>query len=658
MKFSLRKMHLAVIPLLMLILLTWPAINMWATPGSSGIFRVMYSLGVIGWAGIVSRLMVAHRRGEFANWLAKTKNLRSNKLIIGLAIALLWLITRVILRLGLSAFANIPLVLIVGVGLAAIAGTAWLISLRVEQPDNQPVPQETSGQKGTTQYWKATLAAPIVLFTLAYLAIALLRMGYPFELEWMEGGSYLKLMRVVDGLPLYTAPSITYIPYIYMPLYYYLSSLAALLIGPSFAALRVVSFVASIGCMVLIFAFIKRETGSSFCGFLGVGFFNATFAEGGAWIDIGRVDALATFLVIAVIFVMRGKRDLPHALLASVLIALAFLAKQTMLLAILPLLAYSLIGNWRYSLILTLTTGVLIVSSVIVLDMTSGNWFSYYIFGLPARHEVVTAVLYWFWINDMWLPLAVLLVLAFSLTPNSPAFRIRAWRRWIEWLHNPDLFYLAMLAGVIGTAWAGKLASGGVNNVLIPAHAGLAMAAGVAFSKVLHRYTKEEGPQNSRVITLVSAAILIQCATLLYNPMVYIPTAEDIKAGNHIVETIRAIDGDVLFTRASYLGKLAGKPVFDIVSIPDLIGVYGSDPSPEGLAIMEDLKQDIREQRYAAILVESADIPLESPNKDLLPLIQAYYQKAPPLISDPDAFWTRAGTHMRPDQLYVRVPEQ
>jgi hypothetical protein len=409
--------------------------------------------------------------------------------------------------------------------------------------------------------------------------------------------------------------------------------------------------------MIVILAFIKRETGSVFCGLLGVGLFTATFAEGGAWLDIGRVDALATFFVLATIFTMRGKHTLPHALLASVLILLAFLTKQTMLLAILPLLAYSLLSSWRYGLTLIFITGALVASSVVILNATSDGWFSYYIFGLPARHEVIKAVLYWFWINDMWLPLAALLVLAFSLTPKMPAFHIQAWRQWAQWLRSPNLFYLAMLAGVIGTAWAGKLASGGVNNVLIPAHAGLAIAVGVAFGKMMHRSTKEGSLLASTTVTLVSAALLVQFATLLYNPVAYIPTAKDVDAGNYIVETIRTIEGDVLILRASYLGEMAKKPAFDIVSIPDLIGVYGSDASPEGLAIMEELKKNIREQRYGAILFESADIPLDPPNSDLLPLIETYYQKEPLLLTDPDAFWTRAGTRMRPDQLYLRSSE-
>ena len=45
------------------------------------------------------------------------------------------------------------------------------------------------------------------------------RLGYPFDLEWMEGGMLVHALRVRDGLPLYVEPSPDFIPFIYPPLY-------------------------------------------------------------------------------------------------------------------------------------------------------------------------------------------------------------------------------------------------------------------------------------------------------------------------------------------------------------------------------------------------------------------------------------------------------
>lgn len=45
-----------------------------------------------------------------------------------------------------------------------------------------------------------------VLLALKYLAVALATVGYPYQLEWMEGGVALAVDRVRAGLSLYPAP--------------------------------------------------------------------------------------------------------------------------------------------------------------------------------------------------------------------------------------------------------------------------------------------------------------------------------------------------------------------------------------------------------------------------------------------------------------------
>jgi len=51
-------------------------------------------------------------------------------------------------------------------------------------------------------------------------------------------------------------------PYPYTPLYSYVSSLAARIMGVGFVPLRLVSFLSAIGCIVMIFRFVQRESGS------------------------------------------------------------------------------------------------------------------------------------------------------------------------------------------------------------------------------------------------------------------------------------------------------------------------------------------------------------------------------------------------------------
>ena len=53
-----------------------------------------------------------------------------------------------------------------------------------------------------------------------YVGIAIRTLGYPFPLEWMEGGSIDVIDRVRSGLPIYTRPTASYVPYIYAPMFF------------------------------------------------------------------------------------------------------------------------------------------------------------------------------------------------------------------------------------------------------------------------------------------------------------------------------------------------------------------------------------------------------------------------------------------------------
>jgi hypothetical protein len=45
------------------------------------------------------------------------------------------------------------------------------------------------------------------------------RIGFPLELEWMEGGSLHQALRLQQGLPIYPEPSAEFVPFLYTPLY-------------------------------------------------------------------------------------------------------------------------------------------------------------------------------------------------------------------------------------------------------------------------------------------------------------------------------------------------------------------------------------------------------------------------------------------------------
>jgi hypothetical protein len=51
-----------------------------------------------------------------------------------------------------------------------------------------------------------------IAFIVAYVVVAVLRMRYRFELEWIEGASVVQVRPLVDGHALYVRPSISFVP--------------------------------------------------------------------------------------------------------------------------------------------------------------------------------------------------------------------------------------------------------------------------------------------------------------------------------------------------------------------------------------------------------------------------------------------------------------
>ena len=211
------------------------------------------------------------------------------------------------------------------------------------------------------------------------------RIDYPYELEWIEGSSADTVQRVLEGKSIYVAPSLEFTPYLYTPMYFWLSALCAQFTGMSLVPLRVVSVLATVGCLALIFLFVRRETRSWLCAVLAAALYVGCFKPSGYWFDIGRVDSLFVFFTMASIYLLRGARGAWSLAWAAVLMTLAFLTKQSALFLAAPLALYALLaGAGRSRLVFPGVLAGLVGVSVWVLSLLSDGWFFYYVFDMHA----------------------------------------------------------------------------------------------------------------------------------------------------------------------------------------------------------------------------------------------------------------------------------
>jgi hypothetical protein len=470
-----------------------------------------------------------------------------------------------------------------------------------------------------------------------YLIVALSRIGYPFELEWMEGGSVDHVRRILMGRPLYVAPSLEFVPYIYTPLYYYLSAAVAKGLGAGFLALRLVSLVSSIGCFGLIAVIVRRETNCWPPALLSIGLFAATFHRAGAWFDLARVDSLFLFLLLGGIAVIRSPRTAHSSAWAGVLFALSFLAKQAALPVLAAVTVHALLTDRRRAIALILCGWGVILGSTLLLDRLHHGWYIYYILDLPRHHPILPNMIPGFWLKDLAAPLpaAVALAAAWFLWRAAPSGRVR-------------LFFGLMGSGMIGTAWFSRLHEGGYENVLMPAHAFTAILLGLA----VHRFAS--GARDAAAVrraSLVYAACILQFALLWYNPWKEIPTKRDAAAGERMIENLARVKGDLFLPAHGYLPHLAGKETHaHLMAIRDVMrGTRGEIRE----RLVGEILGALGGGRFGAVVLDAASFGEDSSDREWQKILRRDYAPPRNMFEDRDVFWTVTGIRTRPELLFV-----
>ena len=476
---------------------------------------------------------------------------------------------------------------------------------------------------------EALLVGAAIWYLGSYLVVALARVAYPYDLEWMEGGMLEHVARVLGGQPLYVPPSAEFTPYIYAPLYYYVAALFAKLFGLRLLALRMVSLLASVGVLGLIAALTHARTRSRLGALVAAGLFAALFERAGAFFDLARADSVALFFLLLAIWLLlaRERRDVA----AGVLLAAAFFTKQTMLLVALPVVlarTFSLRGPRR---LLCLGSFVaLAAAGTVALHLRTQGWSTYYLFSLPASHPWIPNLWLRFWTHDLCtvVPIAVAaLVLRLAGRAGVPAV---------------SLVEGAAVLGRLLESWISLLHRFGFTNVLMPAYACLAWQTGVALG-----WLNRPAPA-SPTRRLAGWACLVQLALLWFPAWRQVPTAADQAAGAALVARLAAIPGPVFIPCHPHLARLAGKTTY--AQQMALVDVMRGQPRRVADALGADVQRRLRAREFAAVV-------LDVDQDWLQPALDAAYVRTEPLfVGQPAVFWPKTGWLARPRDLYERRP--
>jgi 4-amino-4-deoxy-L-arabinose transferase-like glycosyltransferase len=469
----------------------------------------------------------------------------------------------------------------------------------------QPSPSASSNARTlrlVTRISVAAIFAPAAAFLLAYVWIAASRLFYPFELEWIEGGSVVHVQRVLEHQPLYVRPSLEFTPFIYSPLYYYVSAAPALVLGNGFAALRLVSFVSSLGSFLLIFLIVRRRTGSVPASFVAACLFAATFRMTGGWFDIARVDSMALVLLLAAVYTFDSRRVLVRAILAPVLLFLAFFTKQSALVAGVGLAAATVIAarGWE-RLAFATVLGMLVAGSGWVMNALSDGWYQYYVFDVPSRHSLEPNMLVDFWTKDIGAHLPIASIVALGALAVSRPIR----ERLPEVVRDVSIF-----GGLVASAYISRIHTGGYDNVLMPAAAAIAIFFGFGFAAALER--SEDKPAIALIVTLAAA---VQFVMLTYSPAQEIPSAAARIEGQRLLQRASAVAGELYWADHPWYAVVAGKrPQAHALALEAVIQARGSSAVRESLD--DEMRIAVDEERYAAFIVDYEQFVLRPPNFD------------------------------------------
>jgi hypothetical protein len=474
------------------------------------------------------------------------------------------------------------------------------------------------------------------IYLLLYIVIFVVRANYPFELEWCEGQAVDVVQRLLSGQPYYTRPSLDYLPNMYPPLYSSLAAGLSLIAGQGFLPLRLVSFLASLGCLGLIYLLVKRETGSAAAGMTGAGIYIAAFRACGAWYDLARVDSLFLCLALAALFVLRSSPTSRGWALAGVLAFLAFFTKQTALVIFIPMAGYCLYTARRRGVWFVATVGLLVMGSTLLMDGLSGGWYSYWVFKLPASHPMLHRLHLSYWLWDIGGAMGVCVLLAGAWF----------WRQYTEKKYDRLSFYAALLAGALAGSWITRVHPGGYDNVLMSAYAALAIMAGLAVGELaLGKEQFHWWGISSRII--VALLCLLQFSSFAYHPLKQLPSQRDRIAGESMIKVLRGISGRILMPYHGYLPVLAGKQSSAHIMVALDVLRAGKEYGSEEL--LADIRAAIAEKRYAAIIADSGDFGRLPFRAD----IERHYRRAGALFKDPELFWPVTGFRTRPEFVYL-----
>jgi hypothetical protein len=364
--------------------------------------------------------------------------------------------------------------------------------------------------------------------------------------------------------PLYSAPSLEFIPYLYTPFYPIVLAALSKIFGLGYFLGRFVSLISFLAALILGYVFARREGGDRATAAAAMAIPLAAYVPTGQWYELARPDSLYLALVaIAILIAWWRRASHSGGIISALLLVAAFFTKQTASPFMIALGIALLAINWRIAISYSLTLAIVGLPLLWWANHSSGGWFWTYVFKLHQSHEFFRARAY------VGTPLWLIALL-------GPSLLLIPWA--IARKRSPGLLYATWFALVgaavacvgFGTQWAHI-------NALVPGIFFPAIAIGTAGGRLI----SDKPPRNRPhlVFSLMMSGLLLAPGILIktlgnrvprdwawhlhpltgYDPRPYVPTREDRARGDELISRLKNANGEVLIPFHPFYGYLAGK---------------------------------------------------------------------------------------------------
>jgi hypothetical protein len=408
-----------------------------------------------------------------------------------------------------------------------------------------------------------------------------LRLGYPLDLEWMEGGVLMHALRLGRGQPLYAEPSVDFVSFLYTPLYPAVLCVLSKVLGLSYVLGRAVSILAFAGALGFLVAAVRGVAQqfesdelspvATTAGLLGAAAVCLAFPLCGAFYDLVRCDSLWLFFVSAGLYHCSPGRSLSRIVIGALLLVLAFFTKQTAApFMVAAAVLVPLTSGIRRGLVFTAVAFGSTTAAVLVGQQLTGGWLWIYIYRLHQSHETVLGRI-WPETPRVLLDYGFVLLLPVAGCLLLVALRRRLSRRLLYWA--------AMAATGVATAAVSSATQGAYDNAYIPAvyFGALLSAACVveisALAAGLGASTDRGVWLGSlRIYSLLGLALLsAHAVTRWLDPSSLVPSAQDRAEARRLLAFLSEQGPEILVPAHPFYSVLAGgRGHFHVMGLNDV----------------------------------------------------------------------------------------